>query len=269
MQTLHFLKLFWFSIEPSVLVIFAYMTVFFLYALYKKRNDIADIIWGPGFIAVAWTNIIVFEALQNVHAMLVASVITVWGFRLAIHIYLRNRGRDEDFRYKKWREEWGRNFALRTYFQVFLLQGLFMLLISLPMIAASLLATPAMGWITAIGFLAWLKGFGYEAIGDYQLMKFKKNPENAGKIMKTGLWKYARHPNYFGEVTQWWGIFLMVLPLPYPALIISLVGPLTITFLILKVSGIPMLEKKYDGNPEFEEYKKRTNAFFPWFPKKA
>ncbi|MCF7865451.1 MAG: DUF1295 domain-containing protein [Candidatus Pacebacteria bacterium] len=280
-----FLGFFAEAILRTAILIGIFMTSFFAYALYKMRNDIVDIVWGIGFVVIAWFNFYMygFRAEQfpgvygpfRMHVFLVALVVTIWGVRLATHIALRNKGKGEDFRYKNWRDTWGKWFVLRSYIQIFMLQGFLMLLISLPLIAVSIFGINSISWITILGFLAWLKGFTFESVGDYQLSKFIKNPENKGKIMTKGLWSFTRHPNYFGEVTQWWGIYIMALPITLTIVqassyvwLIALLSPITITFLILKVSGIPMLEKKYEGNPEFEEYKKRTSAFIPWFPRR-
>jgi len=247
------------SIFNIALLIFVYMTGWFLLALWRKRNDIADIAWGLGFVLISL--IMLFKNPYE-RSTLVFFLVLLWGLRLAIHIYLRNRGKKEDFRYKKWREEWGKYFLIRTYLQVFLLQGFFMLLISLPIIAVgSGNKNSGLGFIDIVGIFIWLTGFYFETVGDWQLNRFKSDPKNKGKVMKEGLWRYTRHPNYFGEVTQWWGIFLISLSVPYWH--ISIVGPSTISVLILFVSGIPMLEKKYLGNKEFEEYKAKTSAFFP------
>ena len=141
-----------------------------------------------------------------------------------------------------------------------------MFLIALPALLANLFFVDFSLVFLFAGVVIWLVGFIFESGGDYQLKKFIAAPENKGKLMTSGLWSLTRHPNYFGEVTMWWGIFVACLPNAlWPIMIL---GPITITFLILKVSGIPMLEKKYDNNPEFQAYKKRVNAFFPWFPKK-
>ena len=249
----------------AALTIFIYMTIWFLIALYLKRNDIADVAWGLGFIVVC--AVIFARGYPNFNFILILILTVLWGLRLAAHIYIRNKGKKEDYRYKAWRDEWGKWFYIRTYLQVFLLQGLFMLLISLSaIVAGSYTNETSISFINIAGLILWLIGFIFETFGDLQLSRFISDPNNKGKIMKTGLWKYTRHPNYFGEVTQWWGIFLLAVNLPYG--ILAVISPLTITFLILRVSGIPMLEKKYEGNTEFEEYKKVTNAFFPWFTNK-
>lgn len=227
-------------------LIFGYMTLWWIIALLRKRNDLADIAWGLGFILIS-----IFS--QN---DLIKILVMVWGLRLAGHIYFRNQGKQEDFRYKKWREDWGKNWIWRTYLQVFLLQGGFMFLISLPI----QLAGKQLNWVNFGGAIIWLVGFYFETVGDWQLTKFKQNPTNKGKILTTGLWQYTRHPNYFGEVTMWWGIWLISFNQSWW---LSLLGPLTISWLILKVSGIPLLEKKYQGRKDWEEYKSKTKAFFP------
>ncbi|GIW69438.1 MAG: hypothetical protein KatS3mg101_0185 [Patescibacteria group bacterium] len=124
-----------------------------------------------------------------------------------------------------------------------------------------------LSFLNYIGLVVWIVGFFFESVGDLQLSKFLKDPKNAEKIMRDGLWKYTRHPNYFGEVAQWWGIFLAAYGAPM--WLLAVISPVTITWIILKISGIPLLEKKYENNEEFQEYKKVTNAFFPWFPKKV
>ena len=227
-------------IPVSALVIFFYMTFWFTVSVIVKRSDIADIAWGPGFTAVTAGLAFVIVGLGP-KAILVAVLTAIWGIRLAIHIYLRVRNKPEDYRYRKWRTDWGRWFYLRSYLQVFLLQGFFMLLISASAIMVFADSFGKIGLLEAFGAVVWLTGFFFESVGDLELSRFVKNPENKGKLMTGGLWRYTRHPNYFGEVTQWWGIFLIALSSPYGFL--AIISPLTITFLILKVSGIPMLEK--------------------------
>jgi steroid 5-alpha reductase family enzyme len=250
-------------IEAAVII--SYMTVWFVIAQAIKRNDIADILWGTGFIVAAVTALISSDAAAQ-KPVLVFILVFLWGTRLSIHIYIRNRGKPEDARYRKWREDWGEHATIRAFFDVFMLQGMLMLVISVPVIYMISSSDHPLGWFDIVGGAVWLTGFLFEAIGDYQLIRFKKLPSSKGKIMTTGLWSWTRHPNYFGEVTLWWGIYLMALSLPFGWA--TIIGPLTITFLILKVSGIPLLEKKYEGKPEFEEYKRRTSAFFPLPPRK-
>jgi steroid 5-alpha reductase family enzyme len=247
-------------------IIAVYMTGWFVAALIRKDNSIADVAWGLGFVLVAAFTFLRRGSLAR--PALVTALVAVWGLRLTAHILLRNRKRGEDPRYAAWRRKWGRSFVWRSYLQVFLLQGLFLLIISAPVILANTdqnYPYTRYGFILA-GFLVWCVGFFFEAVGDAQLARFKRDPGNRGKIMDRGLWKYTRHPNYFGESLMWWGIFLMVLEVPYGWT--AVVSPLLITFLLVKVSGIPLLEKRYAGNPEFQAYARRTNAFVPGFPKK-
>lgn len=244
-------------------LVFAYAAVWFLISLFLKRNDIADVAWGLGFVLVAYYTYLTHPITSL--SLITVTLVSVWGLRLALHIYTRNRKKKEDSRYAAWRREWGSWFYVRSFFQVYVLQALLLLLVSFAPIAV-ILSGQEFQWYHAIGIFVWLFGFYFEAVGDFQLAKFIKNPANAGKIMTKGLWEYTRHPNYFGEVTQWWGIWLLTLPTFFA--VWGIVGPLTITFLILKVSGIPMLEKKYEGNKEFESYKRRVSAFIPRFPQK-
>ena len=248
-----------------LLAVLLYMTVWFLLALWRRRNDLADIAWGGGFIAAALTAVLLQTGLAS-RARLVVLLVILWGLRLAVHIGLRNLGKGEDERYRKWREEWGRHWLLRSYLQVFLLQGFLLYLISLPVIWTILAKPSPWTGLDAIGLAVWIVGFFFEAVGDFQLARFKKDPVHRGKIIQQGLWRYSRHPNYFGEVTLWWGIYLLALSTPGGWM--TIIGPLTITFLILKVSGIPLLEKKYVNNAAFQEYARRTSVFFPLPPRK-
>jgi steroid 5-alpha reductase family enzyme len=278
------------GIAQSIALIAGYMTLFFLYALLKGRNDIADVAWGLGFVAIAWLNfyqfgfydvlIANFQGSVRFQVLVVVLAVTVWGIRLSTHIFIRNKDKEEDYRYKKWRLEWGDAVAVRSFFQIFFLQGALMLMIALPVIGVTVFGGSGFSWLFLLGFLTWLKGMGYEAVADYQLSKFIKNPLNQGKVMTHGIWSLTRHPNYFGEVLVWWGVYLMALPTSlfvfmstWPIWVVCLIGPITITTLILKVSGVPLTEKRMDsryaGNAEYEEYKKRTNTFFPWFPKRG
>jgi len=257
-----FLNLFF----STAVAIFIYMTVWFLVSRLVKRNDIADLAWGLGFIVVVLTSLLGSE-FYTLEQYLVYALVTIWGVRLALHIYMRIRKSSEDYRYKQMAESWGKNFAIRSYLQVFLLQGVFLYLISLPVIwVGAFGASINLQTSDYLGVLIWIIGFGFETLSDYQLSRFKSNPKNKGKIMQNGLWKYSRHPNYFGEVLSWWGIWLIAVSLPFG--ILTIISPLTITVLILRISGVPLLEKKYEGNKLYEEYKKKTSKFIPLPPRK-
>lgn len=244
------------------LALFEYMTLWFVVSLAKKRNDVADIAWGLGFLLMAWLSF--FLAGFSLKALLVNGLVTLWGLRLAWHIYHRNKNKPEDSRYLNWRKTW-KYFYLRSYLQVFLLQGIFLFLISLPVVFINNSVSSGFGFLEVVGFLVWGLGFYFESVGDRQLKEFVSNPANKGKLIDQGLWRYSRHPNYFGEVAQWWGIFIIALSLP--GSFWTIIGPLTITILILFVSGIPLLERKYAGRPDFEAYKKKTSIFIPLPPK--
>lgn len=247
------------AISYSVVLIFIYANIWFLMSLIFKRNDIADIAWGLGYVLLAayfWLNTEI-----SARSLLVYLLVIFWGLRLAIHLIMRNKDKKEDHRYAAWRKEWGRFFYLRSYFQVYILQGLLLLVVAFPIILVSSNYQPDINFLDILGIIVWLIGFYFETVGDYQLLKFIKNPKNKGKILQAGLWKYTRHPNYFGEVTMWWGLFLIAINSTNG--IYGIVSPLTITILILFVSGVPLLEKRYAGNEDFEKYKKETSVFFP------
>lgn len=269
-------------LQHAGLIIFTHATIWYFIALVLKRNDVADIAWGLGFLWIVLYTAATFTV--SPFSFLVYTCTGLWALRLSIHIGIRNyQKKEEDFRYRQWRKEWGTTFYWRTFLQVFILQGLFQLIIATPILIAAVSGLyfpehlfmpkdPDATWtgryneIAIIsGILIWIIGFIFQVIGDYQLTRFAKTKQ-PGQIMQTGLWKYSRHPNYFGEIAMWWGIWLMVATLPFG--IWAIISPLTITFLLAFVSGVPMLEAKYKGNPAFETYKQRTPALFPWWPKK-
>ena len=245
------------NITSIILVVFSFMILMFIMGLVKKNNGVVDVGWGLGFILIA-----LFTFIKNGSYTLLqligTTLVIVWGLRLSLHIYARNTSKPEDFRYANWRKQWGKWLNLRAFFQVYMLQGFLMLLIAISIIVINSYSYSRFGVVSIIGFLLWVFGFIFESVGDYQL---KKHLKKSKSIMQTGLWKYTRHPNYFGEAVQWWGLGLMALSIAW----LSLLSPIIITFLLLKVSGVPMLEKKWKDNKEYQKYKKHTNAFFPWF----
>lgn len=239
--------------------IILYATAWFIIALYKKRNDVADIAWGIGYILICIYLFITHDRWPVL--LLTYSLVLFWGLRLSIHIYNRNKNKKEDFRYYAWRQEWGKNFIWRSYLQIFILQGIILLIIISPVIHAAWSEPVEWNIFTWIGLCSWLVGFYFQAVADHQLTVFIKKRQNAGDIMKTGLWKFSRHPNYFGEILMWWGVFIITLPIKNSAYFI--ISPVCITFLLVFVSGIPLLEKKYKNNPAFEAYKKKTSKLIP------
>lgn len=246
-------------------MVLGYFSLLYIIALIKRDNSIVDIAWGMGFVLVGLFSLYVNPRFNPRHALVVGLVI-IWGLRLSIYILGRNRGKKEDFRYAKWRQDWGKYWVIRSYIQVFLVQAFFLLTIAYPLLMLSRSNFYNFTWLDYLGIAIWIIGFFFQAVGDSQKSSFKKKADNRGKIMQSGLWRYTRHPNYFGESTMWWGIFVISLNIENG--IYAIFSPLIITFLLLFVSGIPLLEKKYKDNKEFQDYKKRTSAFIPWFPMK-
>lgn len=245
----------------SLLVLIIYGVLLFILSIVKKNNGIADVGWGPGFVLLAWFNFY-FSAKSPFHYIFVA-LFTIWGLRLGTRIYFRGRLlKEEDRRYKQWRDQWGSFFLVRSYFQIYLLQPL-LLLLNGSIIVLYLSSSPAVVTATAvIGLLVWAFGFSFEVISDLQLDRFTRNKSTHSKaFLDTGLWNYSRHPNYFGEVMLWWGLYLYAFSNINWAL--GLISPFIITILILFVSGIPMAEARRRNDPEFQIYMKRTSVFFP------
>lgn len=241
----------------AALLIWIYMTAFFVLALIRRDNGLADIGWGLGFTLVAWW---LHGQFPYDWSLLPTILVSLWGIRLALHIGVRNaRKSGEDWRYAKWRRDWGRWFIPRSYLQVFMLQGALMWIISTLFMHRP--AADGIDWYQWLGVGIWAVGFTWEAVSDWQLMRFKANPANKGKIMTEGLWRLSRHPNYFGEIVLWWGLWLVLLPNgPWW---LGLISPITVTWLLTRVSGVPMLEGKYKDNPEYQAYVERTPALFP------
>ncbi len=241
-------------------VIGIFVVALFILSLIIKRNDIADVAWGTGIFIVALVSY--FSGARSELSLMLTVLAGLWGLRLTLRIFFRNRKKIEDFRYKKWREDWGRWFYVRSFLQVYLLQGFLMVVVGYSFVHVSIFGdTGTLSLTSIVGLFIWLVGYFFEAVGDWQLDRFIASKPAPGEILSSGLWKYTRHPNYFGEVTMWWGVWILIVSLPLSY--IALISPLMITFLILKVSGIPMLEKSFADNQNFQEYKKRTSAFFP------
>ncbi len=258
---------------PSIEVIFIFMCYVFILAQIFKNNSIVDIFWGLGFIAlVVYFTFTSHSYIERQAVFLTKHLLNlcvlIWGFRLAIHIYTRNKGKGEDWRYINFRKVWQKHNIpqwLGAFMQVFMLQGIFMFIVALPIIHVNT-SFSGINFLTISGFIIWIIGFGFEAVGDYQLVQFKKKEENKGRTMRYGLWKYTRHPNYFGEMTMWWGIWLMSVNFFQPVqTLLSILSPITITWLLTKVSGVPLLESKYKNDQEYQEYIKKTPSFFPKF----
>ena len=242
------------------------MFLLWLLSLARKDASIVDSFWGAGFTAIAW----ICFAITNGYPprkLLITTLVTVWGLRLAIHIFRRNHGKGEDFRYQRMRARHGDRFALVSLFTVFGLQGVLMWIISFPIQVAEIAPVPdRMTWLDFLGVAVWIIGFLFEAVGDWQLTRFKADTNNRGKVMDRGLWAYTRHPNYFGDATLWWGLFLIALATP--GSLWTIISPAIMTFLLIKISGVALLEKSLvKTKPQYQDYLRRTSAFFPWIPR--
>lgn len=258
---------FWELIGLIALVVWGIMTILWIVSLALKDAGIVDIFWGLGFVIINWVAFLVTENESGMRQWLLNVIVTIWGMRLFLHILIRNIGKPEDFRYQNFRKQYGKKFWWYSYFQTFMLQGFLMFIISMPLVITQYANTPeSLGFLDWAGLLLWLVGFFFETAGDYQLTRFKKNPANKGKIMKSGVWKYTRHPNYFGDATQWWAYYLIAVSVPFGFL--TIFSPIIMSYFLVKVSGVAMLERSMaEKKPGYKEYMQTTNAFIPWFPR--
>lgn len=254
-----------------ILFIFSYMTVWFGIAWLKKDNSIVDVAWGLGFVLLTWLHLFLHVEVWSVSHYFLLLAVSVWGLRLSAHIGYRNYLKSgEDWRYAAWRNEWGKTVVWRSFLQVFMLQGFFMGIVMLPVLLCpsktTLVAHPLIFLVRSVGFIVFLGGFLYETIADYQLLQFTKSIRVKGDILQTGLWKYSRHPNYFGEIIVWIGIFLIALPFTdLQETLVAALSPATMIWLLSRVSGVPMLERKLAENAAYKQYIEKTPALFPRF----
>lgn len=242
------------------------MTALWIVSLIRRDASIVDIFWGLGFAMIAMLGAL--AGIGEPHrAWLLAFCVVVWGSRLGVYLFLRNWGHGEDYRYQAMRRHWGSRFPIISLFTVFGLQGVLMWFVALPVQVAQMAPEPLHGtWFDIAGLVLWSIGLCFEAVGDAQLMRFKADPNNHGKVMDRGLWRYTRHPNYFGDACVWWGLYLIAAATPEGRW--TILSPLVMTFFLMKVSGVPLLEKKLaKTRPEYAEYVRRTSAFIPWPPR--
>ncbi|MEX2539964.1 MAG: DUF1295 domain-containing protein [Actinomycetota bacterium] len=242
------------------------MLLLWLLSLILRDASIVDIFWGMGFVLVAWVSSASSEG-STAREVLVRALVTIWGVRLATHLFVRNAGKGEDPRYRAMRRRWGSRFPVVSLFTVFVLQGVFLFVVSLPVQVAINSPVPeAVRWTDILGACVWVIGFAFEGMSDGQLTAFKADPDNAGKVMDSGLWRYSRHPNYFGDALAWLGIGVIALSVPDHRWV--LVGPAVMTVLLLRVSGVPLLERRMARTrPRYQEYVARTSGFLPLPPK--
>ncbi len=222
-------------------VILVAMFLLWLLSLVLRDSSIVDIFWGIGFVIATWAAYLLTPEGFALRKLLLNVLVTIWGLRLSLHILRRNWGKPEDFRYQAWRKEAGASWWWRSLFKVFLLQGVLLWIIAAPLLAAQISAQPDyLTWIDLLAVPVWLIGFFFEAVGDWQLARFKANPANKGRVLQTGVWRYTRHPNYFGDATQWWSYYLFSLAAGGWWTIFS---PIIMTILLRRVSGVRLLEK--------------------------
>ena len=234
-------------------------------SLLMKDVSIVDRVWGLGFVFIAVSTAMVGEGFIGRKALML-SLVCLWGLRLSAYITWRNWGRGEDYRYGAMREFYGKSFPYISLVTVFGIQGVLMWFISMPV--QVVMVEPSPDYFTSfdtLGTALWAVGFFFETVGDWQLTRFKKDPASAGKVMDRGLWRYTRHPNYFGDCMQWWGVYLVACSTPEGAW--SLLSPVLMTLLLLRVSGVALLERHlHHSRPDYRHYVETTNAFFPGWP---
>jgi len=249
------------------LIILLLVTLLWLWSVIIKNVSIVDIFWGFGFVVVN-AFYVYSSGEMNYRKLLMLALVTIWGLRLTAYLAYRNIGKGEDFRYQEFRRNYGaERYWWFSYFQVFLLQGALIMIVSLPLLGV-IAGNPSneLHLLDYLGIVVWLVGFSFEAGGDFQLARFKKDPKNKGKVLNTGFWKYTRHPNYFGDSAVWWAFALFSIS---AGSYWQIIGSVIMTFLILKVSGVSLLEKTLNNTKsQYQEYIRKTNSFFPWFPKK-
>jgi steroid 5-alpha reductase family enzyme len=239
-------------------------------SLFLRNASIVDPIWSLGFVVVGWVS---FLSMRNnvdgVRTGVLLALVTIWGLRLSLHLLIRNSGHGEDFRYKAMRKKHGQKFWLVSLGTVFGVQGVLMWIVSLPLqFGIGTSTSTAWGMFPLVlGVMVWALGFGFESIGDAQLKAFKADPASAGQVMDRGLWRYTRHPNYFGDACVWWGLFLVSFGAGGLAWL-GVIGPITMTTLLRRVSGVTLLEKSLvKRRPGYEDYVRRTSPFVPRRPR--
>jgi len=251
----------------SALIIAGNMLFFFIFGSLRRDNSFVDVGWPLGFMLVALATFAVVPAPGG-RRLLLCLLVLAWGARLAGFILWRKRGGGEDFRYAAMREKWGRRVLLNGFFKIYLLQGFLLFFVAFPIVIGNSDRLPAaLNLLDLGGVFLFTCGFLLETAADWQMQRFRKRPGNRGRLLMSGVWRFSRHPNYFGETLVWWGIFLIALNAASGWM--AAISPLLITFLLRFVSGVPLLEKKFAGRADFAVYKKRTSLFVPWFPKRG
>jgi len=251
--------------SEAFIFLLVYFSAFFIIAVVKKNNGLIDIGWGLGFVLSS--NFVLYTSGNySLRSVILTLIVTIWGLRLSYHLFKRNWNTEEDFRYAKRREEW-EHFYLKSFFRIFMLQAVILFIIATPIYKVIKSPFESLVFTDYLGLLIWVIGFAFEFFADKQLADFKKKDESEkdGHIIKSGVWKYSRHPNYFGETLIWWGVYFITLSVSGGWKFIY--SPIIMTLLLMFVSGVPLLEKRYADDEEYQKYSEKTNKFFPWFPK--
>lgn len=253
------------ALGTAALAIAALMLTTWVASLVLHNASIVDIVWGAGFVLVAWTVRAAVDG-NDARQWLLVALASVWGLRLAGYLFWRNHGNGEDFRYRAMRKRYGDRFGVISLVTVFGLQGVIMWTVSLPLQLGQVPTTPDLGALAAIGVVVWLVGITFESVGDAQLARFKADPANQGKVMDRGLWRYTRHPNYFGDACVWWGLALIAAESGSGAW--GIVGAVVMTVFLRNVSGVTLLEKSLHRRREgYADYVERTSPFLPRPPR--
>lgn len=243
-------------------LVIVYLTTMLIVVQLKQDNSIGNFTWGGGVLLI--TVITFFFSYYTARSQLITSLICLWALRLIMYVYLRYK-KGADPRFVAWQKQWGKYALFISFWWIVVMNGMMMFIMSIPSILINQSMALGLNILDVIGLAIWVLGFCCETFADQQLSHFMKNPANKGKIMTQGLWYYSRHPNYFGEMVMWWGIFCIALSAPLGFL--AIISPITITILLTFFTGVPMLERVFENNPEYQEYKKHTSMLIPWFRK--
>ena len=255
--------------QAGIAVLIA-LTLLWLLSLRLRDASIIDVFWGFGFVLCNWVTLILIDNEIHPRQWLVHGLVTLWGLRLSIHLLIRNTGKGEDSRYKRWREQGGPRWWLKSAYRIYAFQGVILLVVAAPLILVNSEARQSdLGWLDLFGAGVWLTGFLIEVIADQQLTLFISSKNTAddtleGKVLDTGLWHYSVHPNYFGDALQWWGIWLIALSVPLGYL--SIIGPLLMTLVFMGISNGVLERSLSKRRPGYANYLKRTSHFIPWPP---
>jgi len=249
------------TLAITLLTILIAMLLLWIVSLWRRDASVVDPFWGFGFVLTAWIALVV-NTPGVTRVLMLVGLTTIWGLRLSLFLLWRNWGHGEDRRYAAMRNHHGPRFWWISLFTVFLLQGVILWFVSFPIqVAAAKSTDTPLDWLDWVGVAVWGLGLFFEAVGDFQLAQFKAQPNNAGKVLDSGLWKYTRHPNYFGDFCIWWGLYLIAAAGGAGSTILS---PLLMSCLLLWVSGVRLTESTMaNRRPEYLAYQRSTNAFFP------